>query len=268
MYSINGVPLDEGVSGGWRILRTGTSTQGGITNSLNTVPVPGRPGYRPAPHTFAEQIVVFNVHTPRDRLEELLALCAAATTLSLTGDSSKEARVELASAIPDSVMPCDDTFKVTVTLSIFEGVWRDVTAVVEGPESITSPTQTFTMLPDLSAPIYDMDIFIRGVFGEFVLTDSGGSSLRTIRAWPGSAGTGLLYVGSTQQAFFSNNSNPWVPVSDASQYVSVSGNGGLRLTPKLVSGNPADREVEISLTTLSQTSTTLTVRAKRAYRMN
>lgn len=268
MYSINGVPLDEGVSGGWRVLRTGTNTQGGITNSLNKVPVPERPGYNPAPHTFTEQIVVFNVHTPWDRLDELLALCGDAHTLTRTDDSTKEARIQLASAIPSSEMPCDNKFKVTVTLVLYEGVWRDVSAVVEGPTDITSPTQSFTMLGGLSAPIYDADVFIRGVFGEFVLTDSGGSFLKTTTAWPGTASTGLLYVGSTGQAFLANESNPWVPVSDAGQYVDVSGNGGFRLTPAFVSGDPANRRVELTLTTLTQTSTTLRVRAKRAYRMN
>lgn len=268
MYSINGVPLDEDDLHGWRVLRRGTNTQGGVTNRLNNTPVPGRPGYRPAPNTFAEQLIVFNVRTPRERLEELLALCAAATTLTLTGDSSKEARVELTSAIPSSNAPADEWLDVSVSLIAYDGVWRDVSSSVIGPTDITGPTQTFTMLGDISAPIYDMDIFIRGVFGEFTLTDSGGSFLKTVRAWPGSSGTGLLYVGSTGQAFLANESNPWVPVSDAGSYVDVSGNGGFRLTPKLVGGDPSDREVELSLTTLTQTSTTLRVRAKRAYRMN
>jgi hypothetical protein len=268
MYSLDGIPLHEGHAG-WRVLRDGTNTQGGVTNQLNKVPNPNRPGYKPAPSTYTEQLIVFNVRTPRDRLEELLALCANARTLSRTDDPTKEAYIEVASAIPaPSNTPFDAVHDVTITLSVYEGVWRDVTAVVEGPTSITGPSQTFTMLEDLSAPVFDADVFIRGVFGEFVLTDSGGSWLKTTRAWSGSSSTGLLYVGATQQAFLANESNPWTPVSDASSYVDVSPHGGFRLTPKLVSGNPADREVELALTTLTQTSTTLRVRAKRAYRMN
>lgn len=267
MYSINGVSLHEGHTG-WRVLRDGTNTQGGITNRLNSVPVPGRPGYRPAPHTFSEQMIVFNVRTPKSRLEELLALCGEAHTLTRTDDLTKEARVELASAIPSSNAPFDAMQDVSVSLIAYDGVWRDTTPQVFGPEDITSPTQSFNMLSGLSAPIYDMEVFIRGVFGEFVLTDSGGSFLKTTTAWAGLASTGLLYVGSTGQAFLANESSPWTPVSDASQAVDVSGNGGFRLTPVMVSGNPANRRVELSLTTLTQTSTTLRVRAKRAYRMN
>jgi hypothetical protein len=267
MYSINGRTLHEGHAG-WRILRSGTNTQGGISNTLNKVPAPGRNGYVPAPHTFTEQIVVFVVRTPRERLDELLALCASATTLTRTADATKMLRVELASAIPAGAAPFDATFDVAITLSAYEGVWRDTDLVTVGPVTVASPSQTLYMLNDLSAPILDHDIFLRGVFGQMVLLDSGGSWLKTARAWPGSSTTGLLFVSSSKQAFVANESSPWVPVSDASQYVDVSGNGGFQLTPELVSGNPADRRVKLTLTTLTQTSTTIRVRARRSYRMN
>jgi hypothetical protein len=267
MYSINGRPLNEGHTG-WRILRSGTNTQGGINNTLNKVPAPGRNGYVPAVSTFTEQIVVFVVRTPRNRLDELLSLCASASTVTRTADATKMLRVELASAIPSSQAPFDATFDVTITLSAYEGVWRDVDLVTVGPTTIGGPSQTLTMLAGISAPVVDHDIFLRGVFGQMVLLDSGGSWLKTTRAWPGASGTGLLYVSSSKQAFVANESSPWVPVSDASQYVDVSGNGGFQLTPELVSGNPADRRVKLTLTTLTQTSTTLRVRARRAYRMN
>lgn len=267
MYSINGIKLHDQLRG-WRVLRDGTNTQGGITKSANRVPSPGRPGYTPAPSTYTEQIVVFNVYTTRAGLEPLLALCAAATTYSRTADPTKEAYVELVSALPSGDAPLDGMFDVSITLSLYEGVWRDVDAVVVGPTAITTPVQAFNILPDLSGPIFDADLFVRGVFGQFTLTDSGGSFLKTIRAWPGSASTGLLFVGKTNQAFLANESSPWTPVSDASQYIDVSGNGGFRLTPQMVSGNPSARQVALSLTTLTQTSTTLRLRAKRAYRMN
>jgi hypothetical protein len=266
-YSINGIALHDQTRG-WKILRDGTNTQGGITNSLSKTASPGRPGYTPAPTTFTEQAVIFVVRTTRAGLEPLLALCAAAISLSRTDDPTKMAYVQLASALPSSDAPLDAMHDVTITLIAYEGVWRDMSMVTVGPVGITSPVQVFDMLSDLSGPIYDHQVFIRGVFGQFTLTDSGGSWLKTTRAWSGSSSTGLLYLGSTQQAFLANESSPWTPVSDASQYVDVSGNGGFALTPQMVSGNPSVRRVELSLTTLSQTSTTLRVRAKRTYRMN
>lgn len=268
MYSINGVPLHEGHTG-WRILRDGTNTQGGITNALSKVPMPGRPGYNPAPYTFTEQVVILIVRTPRNRLDALLALCGDARVLTRTDDPTKTARIELASALPSGDAPFDGVFDVTITLSLYDGVWRDAEATIFGAAGITSPTQQFQLLVGQSAPIHDADVFIRGIFGEFTLRDSGGSWLKTIRAIPGqTAARGLFWSGSSGQAFIANESAPWTPISDASQYVDVSGNGGFRLTPLLVDGNPNNRRVDLTLTTLSQTSTTLRVRAKRAYRMN
>lgn len=271
MYSINGIALHDQTRG-WRILREGTNTQGGITNTIGKVSSPGRPGYSPAPSTFTEQIVVFNMRVTRAGLEPLLMLCSAATTLTRTDDPTKVAYVELTSAIPSSDAPLDALFDVTVSLSAYQGLWRDVSfpsgADGVSPISITTPVQAITAMSDLSGPVFDGSLFLRGVFGQFTLTDSGGSSLKTTQAWPGSSSTGLLFLGTTNQAFLANESDPFTPVSDASQYIDVSGNGGFRMTPKMVSGNPAVRRVELSLTTLSQTSTTLRLKAKRAYRMN
>lgn len=267
IYALNGIPLHDS-SRGWRTLRAGTNTQGGFAKSIPKVSVPGMNGYRPGPSTTGEQLLVFVVRTTREGLEPLLALADAATTLTRVGDTTKEAYVVTAGAVPSGESPLDASFDVTITLSVYEGVWRDTDAVVVGPTTVATPTQTFNILDDLSAPISDMDIFLRGVFGEFTLTDSGGSWLKTNSAWAGSSGTGILFIGSTGQAFLANESSPWVPVSDVSGQVDVSGNGGFEFTPKRVSGNPADRRVELSLTTLTQTSTTLRVRGKRAYRMN
>jgi hypothetical protein len=267
MYSLNGVELNEGHIG-WRILRPGTSTQGGITNEINKSQVPGQNGYTPGPTSFSEQVVVLIVRTPRERLDELLALCAAASTLTRTADPTKTLNVVLSSAIPSGEAVKDSSFDVALTLSAYEGVWRDTDEQVVGPTTIASPSQTLTMLPDLSAPISDMDVFIRGVFKQFTLLDSGGSWLKSTRDWAGSASTGILWVGGTQQAFLANESAPFVPVSDVSQFVDTSGNGGFFFTPMLVSGNPKLRQVSLKLTTLTQTSTTIRVRAKRSYRMN
>ena len=267
MYSINNVSIHEGHTG-WRILRAGTNTQGGITNRLIQVPNPNRPGYAQAPSTFSEQLVVMVVRTPRNRLDELLALCAAAETLTLTDDPTRILRVELSSAIPAGEAPLDGVFDVTVTLSAYEGVWRDAAHQLVGPTAVTTPVQALSAFSGVSAPIYDGDFFLRGVFGDFTLVDTAsGSWVKTVRAWPGSSSTGLLYIGSTQQAFSANESNPWVPVSDMSSFIDVSANGGFRMSPTFVSGNPANRQVSLQLTTITQTSTTLRIKARGAYRM-
>jgi hypothetical protein len=271
-YSINGVSLMDRTRG-WTTMRAGTNTQGGITKSLQKTPIPGRPGYRPAPSTYTEQTVVFVCRVRRDALDSFLALCAAASVLTQTSDPTKEAYVELVSAIPSGDEPMDGNFDVSVTLNAYEGVWRDVdylATLMDGstPIAVDDPVETVHTGPGISAPVFDGDFFFRGVFGQFTLQDSGGSYLKTTRAWPGTADTGILWLGATQQAFLANAASPWTPLSDASQYIDQSGNGGFRIMPSFVGGNPTVREGLLTLTTLTQTSTTLTIRAKRAYRMN
>lgn len=268
IYALNGVPLHNEAQG-WRTLRASTNTQGGITNALNKVSALGQNGYTPAPFTTGEQMVTFVVRTTRAGLEPLLALCGEAHTLTRVGDATKLALVQVNSAIPGGESVLDSYFTVTISLSLYQGVWRDADALVEGPINIVSPTQVLSgLFPGIGAPVQDMDVFIKGVFGQFQLTDSHGSWLKTTSAWAGSASTGILFIGSTSQAFLANESSPFTPVSDVSGQVDVSGNGGFKITPEMVSGNPSTRAAKLTLTTLSQTNVTLRVRAKRAYRMN
>jgi len=267
VYSINGVALHDS-SRGWRVLRAGTSTQGGITKSVPKVAALGQDGYTPAPTTTGEQIVVFVVRTKRESLEQLLALCDAANVLTLTAAPDKVAYVQLNSAIPSSDFPLDRLLDVTITLSIYQGMWRRDNHDHE-EWSVTSPIEEFLFLGGISAPVRDADICLSGVFGEFTLTDSNGSWLKTTSAWAGSSSTGLLFRGRSGQAFTSNIlADPFVPIADVSGKVDVSGNGGFRITPYMFSGDPADRTAKLTLTTLTQTSVKLWINATNAYRMN
>lgn len=267
-YSINGVPLQNDAYG-WKILREGTQTNAGMTNTLSKVPVPGRPGYNPAPSTYTEQLIIFAIRTPRTGLEALLTLAAAATSLTRTDDPTKEMYVELASALTSGDAPMDSMFDVTISLSGYQGVYRDVTSTITGPTVISTPTATLDVFAAMSAPIFEADIFMRGQFGQFVITDAGGSVLKTISTPPGQLSTnGILWLGASQQAFVANESSPFTPLTDASAYVDQSANGGFRIMPQMVSGNPTVRKGTLTITTLTQTSTTIRVRGKAAYRMN
>lgn len=266
-FSLNGIAL-ENEAYGWRVLRAGTTTKNGITKTVNKVPVPGRNGYRPAPTTWAEQTLIFMLRVPLTGLEALFALCDQAAVLGRTDDATKIAYVELVSAIATSDSPFDQSQDVTITLNAYQGVWRDATPQTNGPVNITTPVQVMDMFTGISGPVFDPMIFIAGVFGQFTLQDSGGSSLKVTRAWSGSSTTGLLFVGATNQAFLAASASPWTPIQDMSQYIDVSGNGGFRLTPKFISGNPSNREVELTLTTLTQTSVKATVKAASSYNVD
>ena len=265
MYSINGIPLDN-TTYGWSLLRKGTNPFAGITRERTEVKVPGYDGYFMGPSTRSEKIIVLRVKTPQAGLEPLMALVDTQSgVLSRTEDPSRVAAFELSSALPDGEFPEDHTVYLTITLIVPGGAWRDSAAVLTGPTTITGPSQVVSVLPGISAPVRDMDVYIRGVFGEFVLTDSQGSSLRTTSAWSGSSGTGLLYVGATGQAFLANNAAPWTPVTDMSHKIDVSGGGGFKITPYLNPSDPSDRVGRLTLTTLTQTSVEFRTRARGAY---
>lgn len=267
MYSINGVALNDPTKG-WVVLRKGTRAVSGVTKQITKVNVPGYDGYFRAPSTRNEQVLVFNVKTPLDRAEELLALLdSPSLSVQKDGDATREAFAELVSAIPDGEYPKDSIIYITVTLNVYGAAWSDVTATITGPVTVTDPVQQITLLEGISAPVRDMDVFLSGVFGQFQLVDSAGSWLKSTAAWPGSAGTGMLYIGSTGQTFVANVASPWTPVSDAGHLVDVSGGGGFKITPELAVGDPTTRRGHLTLTTLTQTSTTIRVRAKNAYSM-
>lgn len=270
-YNLDGVTLHEGHGvGQWRTLREGTNTQGGIVNNLTKVPSPLKDGYIPAPYSFQEQIVVFTVRTPRSRLEELLALCAEATLLRRNDDATKYAHIQLVSAIPNGNEPLDGFFDVTITLNLYQGVWRDVSATVYGAYNVNFPVTVWTFMDNISAPVNDMAVWIGGTFTSFTLTDSAGSWLKTIKPVPGGPlpSQGVLFHGYTGRAFISQESDPLTPLYDASDLVDVSGGRGFQMTPSLVNGNPKTRRASLTLSVQNWGGVRIIVRGKTNYRMN
>lgn len=267
MYSVNEVPLHNDAFG-WQILRGGTQAIAGITRLRTEVAVPGYDGYFMAPSAREAKLIIFRMKSPLAYLEDLMALVDTQNgLLSLTDDPSRVAPFELVSALPSGEFPSDEFVYLTITLSVPGAAWRDADADVIGPITIANSTQTIDILSGISAPVRDMDFFLRGDFKEFQLVDSHGSWVRTTSEWDGSSTTGLLYIGATGQAFLANNASPWVPITDRSNQIDVSGGGGFKITPFYLDppADPTNRRGRMSLTTLEQTDTELTIRVKNAY---
>lgn len=268
MYKVNGVALDD-TSRGWYMLRR-SQILNSVSKSLSAVSIPGRNGVLPGVPAFRGATTSMIVmRCPGTELENLYALFlqnGGTGLLELADDSSRVAVFELASIDPQGINAKDELVNVSITLRFPTAEWRDTTQTVSAPSSVTDPVETFDILPDISSDITDMDIFIGGNFGNFELEDVGsGSWLHSVLSWPYVAGTGLLYVGATGQAFRATTASPWVPVTDMSQYVDVSGGGGFRITPTLIGGDPSDRIAQLELTTTSQTSLTFGFRATNSY---
>ena len=274
-YTINGVSMGRGSmnSMGWAIMRSGTAQLGGITKDINRVVVPGYDGYFQAPSTRTEQVLVFNIQTPRENLEALMAVLehvgydAAFPRLGkieVSVAEGKAAYYELVSAIPSSDQPSDRMVQVTATLNIPYGGWRDEDTTQTDVNITTNPQVITTIGFGISLPIRDMDIFIKGNVGTMQITDSGGSWLRTTGDYIYSAGNGIFYQGSTGRAFLATDSSPWTALSDIGFAIDVSG-GGFKMTPKFDPTAPNTRSASLTVLSTLLSSVALKVRWRGAY---
>ena len=275
LYSINGVNMGTPTSNtmGWTVMRSGTSQLGGITRSTNRVVVPGYDGYFPAPGQRTEQVLVFNIRTPRENLEALLAVLAHTGydssfprlgVIEVSVASGKRAYYELASAIPASSHPNDRLVTVTATLNIPYGGWRDSTTTETTTTIDTNPEVISGLASGLSLPISDMDVFIQGNVGTMQITDSQGSWLRTTSGYSYVSGYGIFYQGSTGRAFQATDASPWVSTGDLGYAVDVSG-GGFRMTPKFTSTTPGTRSAELTVLSTLLSSVSVKIRWRGAY---
>lgn len=267
MYSINGVPLDNDTYG-WRLLRRSqplTSTG----RNLSSVTIPGRHGVLSGVPSFkTAPITTLVMNIPGDTLEILYSVLeknGGKGRLELTDDPSRSTQIELSSIDPEGINARDELLTVTFTLRHPTADWRETARTTTDALTPPTPVSTFTLLPDISSDITDADIFIGGNFGNFELRDNGsGAWLKTIKTVPFVAGTGLLYVGSTGQAFRATTAAPWTPTADLSDYIDVSGGGGFRISPTWET-SPSDRLASLQLTTTNQSGVTFRLRAFNAF---
>lgn len=275
-YLINGVNMGKASlnSMGWAIMRDGTSQLGGLTKELNKVKVPGYDGFFNGPSTRTEQVLIFNIRTPRENLEALLAVLEyvgvdssfpAMGKIEVSIADGKAAYYVLASAIPSSDHPNDRFVTVTATLEIPYGGWRDEATTETTTTIASSPTVIETIGVGSSLPIRDMDIFIQGDVGTMQITDSAGSWLRTTGDYVFVSGSGIFYQGSTGRAYKATNASPWVPTADLGFAVDVSGGGGLVVTPKLNPATPDTRNGELTVLSTLVASVSVKIRWRGAY---
>ena len=274
-YLINGVNIGyaEANSMGWVLLRNGSNPLAGITRSLNPVTVPGYDGHFAAPSTRTAQTMILVIQTPRENLESLLAVLAHVGydsaqprlgKIEVSTGPGQAAYYELASALPSSTQPNDQLVRVTATLQIPSGSWRDESATTTTTTIDANPEVITTIGTGSSLPIHDMDVFIGGNVGTMQITDSAGSWLRTTSAYTFESGYGIYYQGTTGRAFKAADASPWTAVADLGFAVDVSG-GGFKMTPKFNPATPNTRSAELTVLSTLLTGVSLTVRWRGAY---
>lgn len=267
MYSINGIPLDN-TTYGWSLLRRSQMLTPAM-KSLVTIDVPGRNGVIPGIRaTSGAPMTTMVVRTPGTSLEVLYSVFQkdrGVGTLVVTADTSRYAVFELVSIEPEGINGADELINVTITIRLPYACWRasDISTQVMTPASPVHTDQT--IFTGLSAEIEDPSFFLAGNFGNFEVRDNAtGSWVKSAMTWPHVSGTGLLYVPSLSRAYRANVATPWTPGTGMSQYIDVSGNGGLRLSPTWFS-DPTVRAASVTLTTTNQSGVSLTFRARNAY---
>lgn len=269
MYTVNGLSLDNATFG-WSLLRRSQPLTS-INRVLNSVVVPGRNGViQGIPAFKGPTTTTLVIRTPLTGLEALYALFennGGSGLFGLEEDTSRVAVFELLSIDPQGINAEDELVNVTVGIRFPTADWRATSRTTTASATPGSPVESFTAFTGIGSDIADGDFFIGGDFGNFELKDVGSNSwLHSAITWPYVAGTGLLYVGATGQAFRANTASPWVPTADMSNYVDVSGGGGFRITPTW-STDPSDRIAELELTTTNQSGVTYLIRAYNAYSM-
>lgn len=267
MYSVNDVPLDNDTYG-WSLMRR-TQILTPVSKNLSSVSVPGRHGVLQGIPAFkGAPTATLVVRTPGTGLDALYAVFeknGGRGLLRLTDDSSRVTVFELSSIEPQGLNYGDTLIDVSITLRFPTADWRDTVQTITASVTPPSPVSTFDIFAGISSDIADGDIFIGGNFGNMELYDVGsGSWVKTALTWPYVASTGLLYVGATGQAYRATTAAPWTPTADMSQYVTVAGGGGFRITPTW-STNPSDRVAKVELTTTNQSGVTFRARAFNAY---
>lgn len=267
MYVINGVELDN-ESHGWYMLRLSQPLTP-LIKGLSNVAVPGRHGVLTGVPSFNEPssntIVLRCTDVGLESLYSLFTRNGGQGTLQLSDDLDRAIQFELASIEPQGINAEDELINVSVTVRYPTSMWRSTALTTLAPVTLTNPVTTHTMFPGISADVSDADFFISGNFGNFELRDEGsGSWVKTILPWPNVAGTGLLFVGATGQAFRAQTTNPWVPVADMSRVIDVSGGGGFRMTPTWVT-DPSARLASLKLTTTNQSGVTFGARGFNSY---
>lgn len=274
-YAVNGIALDD-ASGRWR-LQKGSSVAPGISADQVSVKVPGMDGLYPVagesrqapPLTFRIRVQGTDDATLRDRLMALLMIIAPSRG-PVTIGRSIDGVLTYAAAKMETISEPEYSharFAATVTVVYrLTGVYWREDADDWTQAGITSGTgYTIGTLTGTSAPIYDARILVAGPITNPKVTDtvSGAWAQLTTTILAGKAalfdcGNWLAYQGDST-----------LDAGGTGATGSLSTSGGpymLPLQPEVVSGNPANRRIRISVTgTGLSSATSLSVRAAKAH---
>ena len=256
-FTANGVDLDDNPMG--THLLDSSSPRAGIERRVTTASRGRRDGNKAVASSNESPVLALVVRVPQASEDAFLALMDSA---SLTlGHRGWVAQVELLGASPALGFNFTD---YTCTFRFPDMFWRDPADTTTAALAIASASVTADIFADISAPIRDGMVRIKGGITNPRFTDSGGSFFQYTGVVP--AGSWLRYEMATGRAF-TTTTDVWV---GGTQVTAAITNGPsvypLELVP--VFTDPLTRSARFVLSSTARTGTaTVEVRGKRAFRV-
>lgn len=265
MFSLNGVELDDDARG-W-VCRDETRPLTAIDIELVSLKATGRDEFIPdLPASATASPFPIMVETPKANLQTLRALFRSRPLVLTSSDAllaDLELPVELVSMSPVGIGDADEVVELTALLRAPGLFWRDDTVDTSTAAAIGSASVVVDVMEDLSAPVRDALIRVKGNVTDLRVTDSGGSFFEY----------GVALTTADYLRFDSATGRAWVTDADTwTGGTEVTGdiNTGpgvypFELTP-FWSSDPDTRVARITVTTDTRSSSpTIEVRGRRAY---
>lgn len=261
MYAVNGISLDNPMFG-W-VLRAPTRPLSEVTRRRRTLRVSGRDGTIAGLSSTTEPVVlIFVVQTPREHLETLNALFGDGGTLTQVGLANRAVSFEVLSSAPGEGWGAgDEIVDMQFTIRLPGTFWRATTTVTSAAAALASSVNVTGLFPDLSAPVQDAIVRVKGACTGVQITDASGAWLKM----PDLTAPQYARFHLDTNECFITSSNSWTGGTDASGLVDFGGPRGFELTPRLDPANPSIRDARLTVTAVTWPGASIEVRGRSAH---
>lgn len=263
MFSVNGVEL-ENAALGWRLMAA-TLPVTGLTNSIWKSITTGRDGHKAQPTVRHSTAVKFEVLTPTENWETLMALFASPTlTITQAGVTGRTLTGMLKSSSDPKHYPRSGVTSTVFFVEVPDGCWRG-TEVTTSLTAAAPAGATMTLFSGLSAPVQDSIVRFKGPIQDAQVLDPSGAFVTVSGTVP--SGQFVRFESDTGRAWLTT-SDTWSGGTEVSGQIDFGGPRGVfEITPQFTTpGSPGSRSGSLSLSQASyNTGAGFQVRGRPAY---
>lgn len=268
MFSINGIALDDDTRE-W-VVRSSSAPLAGTDIDRSTLSNGGQDGnVTGLPSRRISPTVSLVIETPRAEGREALLALLGSDPIVLTDSNlpGKQALLEVLtlSDEEDGGGDEDDPVVLVTMIARIPGVfWRDTDEATSTPAALGSGSVEVEVMPNLSAPVRDAIVRVKGGTTNLLVTDSHGTFFGYSAVLPS---TSYLRFDSATGKAWITTSDTWSGGTEVTGDIEIGpGEYPLEVTPSFT--DPSDRKGVLTVTTTARTgSPTVEVRGRRAYRV-